>query len=44
MRHFNKIKDDEILILFIGHLEIFKGIFELLDAFYESILNIKMLN
>lgn len=35
MRHFNKINDDDVLILFIGHLETFKGIFELLDAFRE---------
>lgn len=33
MRHKHKIEDHEVLILFIGHLEPFKGIFELLDAF-----------
>ena len=35
MRQNYKIDDDDLLILFIGHLETFKGIFELLDAFYE---------
>lgn len=35
MRQNYKIGDDDLLILFIGHLETFKGIFELLDAFYE---------
>ena len=35
MRHSNKIKDDELLILFIGNIEIFKGIFELLEAFQQ---------
>lgn len=29
------IADDEILILFIGHLEPFKGVFELINAFNE---------
>ncbi len=42
MRHNNGIKDDDVLILFIGHLETFKGIFELLDAFYE--INTKQKN
>ena len=35
MRKKYNIQEKEILILFIGHLEPFKGIFELLDAFYE---------
>lgn len=35
MRNKYNIKENEILIVFAGHLEPFKGIFELLDAFYE---------
>lgn len=33
MRQNLGIKDDEILILFVGYLDIFKGIFELINAF-----------
>jgi N-acetyl-alpha-D-glucosaminyl L-malate synthase BshA len=29
------IKEDEVLILFVGYLDIFKGIFEIIDAFCE---------
>ena len=35
MRHKHNVQDNEILILFIGHLEPFKGIFELLEAFND---------
>jgi glycosyltransferase involved in cell wall biosynthesis len=35
MRNQFNIEDDDVLILFIGHLEPFKGIFELLDGFYK---------
>ncbi len=35
MRNKYGFKENETLLLFIGHLEPFKGIFELLDAFYE---------
>lgn len=35
LRHKYGIKENEILILFVGYLDIFKGIFELIDAFYE---------
>lgn len=46
LRRQNKIEDNEILILFIGHLEPFKGIFELLDAFHVLVRehkNIKLM-
>jgi glycosyltransferase involved in cell wall biosynthesis len=39
MRQSYKIEDNDILILFIGHLEPFKGIFELLDAFKKIRIN-----
>lgn len=45
-RHNNKIYDNDILILFIGHLETFKGIFELLYSFHRIKLdhkNIKLM-
>jgi N-acetyl-alpha-D-glucosaminyl L-malate synthase BshA len=35
LRKYYKIKDNEILILFVGYLDTFKGIFELINAFYE---------
>jgi len=35
LRKYYKIKDNNILILFVGYLDAFKGIFELIDAFYE---------
>lgn len=35
LRHKYGIKENEILILFVGYLDTFKGIFELIDAFYE---------
>ncbi len=35
LRKYYKIKDEDILILFVGYLDIFKGIFELIDAFFE---------
>lgn len=35
LRYEYGIADDEILILFIGHLEPFKGVFELITAFNE---------
>ena len=35
LRHKYLIGENEILILFVGYLDIFKGIFELVDAFYE---------
>lgn len=35
LRKYYKIEDDEILILFVGYLDTFKGIFELIDAFGE---------
>lgn len=35
MRNKVGIRDNDIFILFIGHLEPFKGIFELLDGFYQ---------
>ena len=39
MRQIYKIDDNDILILFIGHLESFKGIFELMDAFKKIRIN-----
>ena len=39
MRQNYKIDDKDILILFIGHLESFKGIFELMDAFKKIRIN-----
>lgn len=35
LRHEYGIGGNEILILFVGYLDTFKGIFELVDAFYE---------
>jgi N-acetyl-alpha-D-glucosaminyl L-malate synthase BshA len=35
LRHKCKIGKNEVLILFVGYLDSFKGIFELIDAFYE---------
>lgn len=35
LRKYYKIKDTEILIIFVGYLDTFKGIFELINAFYE---------
>ncbi len=35
LRNSYNIKENTVLILFIGYLDIFKGIFELIDAFYE---------
>lgn len=35
LRHKYGIGENEILILFVGYLDTFKGIFELVDAFYE---------
>lgn len=35
LRKYYKINDKIILILFVGYLDRFKGIFELIDAFYE---------
>ncbi len=34
-RHKYGVKENEILILFVGYLDTFKGIFELIDTFYE---------
>jgi len=35
LRKYCKIKDNEILILFVGYLDTFKGIFDIIDAFGE---------
>lgn len=35
LRHKYLIGENEILILFVGYLDIFKGIFQLVDAFHE---------
>jgi N-acetyl-alpha-D-glucosaminyl L-malate synthase BshA len=35
LRYKYAIGENEILILFVGYLDTFKGIFELIDAFYE---------
>ena len=35
LRHKYGIGENESLILFVGYLDIFKGIFELVDAFYD---------
>lgn len=34
LRHKYGVKENELLILFVGYLDTFKGIFELVDAFY----------
>ena len=35
IRKYHKIKDEDTLIFFVGYLDTFKGIFELIDAFFE---------
>lgn len=35
LRNKYEIKDEDVLILFVGYLDTFKGIFELLNAFFE---------
>ena len=35
LRNEYQISNKEILILFVGYLDVFKGIFEVIDAFYE---------
>lgn len=35
LRNIHKIKDNDILLLFVGYLDTFKGIFELINAFYD---------
>ena len=35
LRKYYKIKENDILILFVGYLDTFKGIFELIDVFYK---------
>jgi N-acetyl-alpha-D-glucosaminyl L-malate synthase BshA len=43
LRKSYNIEDKEILILFVGYLDVFKGIFELLEAFFELYENNKNL-
>lgn len=37
LRKYYKIKDEDKLILFVGYLDSFKGIFELVNAFFEIV-------